>query len=99
LRDATPEQRKGWRLIGRGDGLHWAELDEDISVNGLLGLPTRGLGAPKLRGKGLDEKRFAATALMLCLEASPEDTAMRGIETGWGALHAANRTSIRPNTP
>ena len=40
LRDATPEQRRNWRLIGRGEGVHWAELDEDVSVNGLLGLAT-----------------------------------------------------------
>lgn len=40
LRDATPEQRKNWRLIGRGEGIHWPDIDEDVSVNGLLGLPT-----------------------------------------------------------
>ncbi len=40
LRDAAPEQRLRWRLIGRGEGLHWADLDEDVSVNALLGLPT-----------------------------------------------------------
>lgn len=36
LRDATGEQRKKWRLIGRGVGIHWDELDEDISVTALL---------------------------------------------------------------
>ena len=36
LRDATNEQRKRWRLIGRGIGIHWDELDEDISVAALL---------------------------------------------------------------
>jgi hypothetical protein len=36
LRDATTEQRKRWRLIGRGVGIHWGELDEDISVAALL---------------------------------------------------------------
>lgn len=40
LRDATPDQRRNWRLIGRGEGIHWPDLDEDVSVNGLLGLPT-----------------------------------------------------------
>ena len=39
LRDATPEQRENWRLIGPGTGIHWPELDEDISVAGLLGFP------------------------------------------------------------
>lgn len=36
LRDATPEQRQHWRLIGGGIGLHWEEVDEDISVESLL---------------------------------------------------------------
>ena len=33
---ATPAERKRWRLIGRGAGIHWTDLDEDISVEGLL---------------------------------------------------------------
>ena len=33
---ATPEQRKNWRLIGRGQGIHWPDVDEDISVMSLL---------------------------------------------------------------
>jgi len=36
LRDATKQQLKNWRLIGGGDGIHWEELDEDISIEGLL---------------------------------------------------------------
>ena len=38
LDTATPEQRSKWELIGRGVGIHWTELDEDVSVAGLLGL-------------------------------------------------------------
>jgi hypothetical protein len=37
LRDATAEQRANWRLIGRGVGIHWPDIDEDLSVPGLLG--------------------------------------------------------------
>jgi hypothetical protein len=33
---ATPSERRNWRLIGRGHGIHWNKLDEDISVEGLL---------------------------------------------------------------
>jgi hypothetical protein len=33
---ATPDQRTQWRLIGRGVGIHWECLDEDISVRSLL---------------------------------------------------------------
>ncbi len=36
LRDASREERQHWRLIGKGVGIHWAELDEDISLDGLL---------------------------------------------------------------
>ncbi len=36
LRNATVEQLKNWRFIGNGEGIHWEELDEDISVERLL---------------------------------------------------------------
>jgi hypothetical protein len=42
LRDAKPEQREKWRLIGRGIGIHWEELDEDISAESLLNLNLEG---------------------------------------------------------
>ena len=36
LRDATEEQRANWRLIGKGVGIHWEDIDQDLSVEGLL---------------------------------------------------------------
>lgn len=36
LRDATREQRENWRLIARGIGIHWEDVDEDIAVTTLL---------------------------------------------------------------
>jgi hypothetical protein len=33
---ATPEERNNWRLIGNGEEIHWENLDEDISIGGLL---------------------------------------------------------------
>jgi hypothetical protein len=36
LLHSTPEERRNWRLIGKGQGIHWEDLDEDISVQGLL---------------------------------------------------------------
>ncbi len=36
LVQATAEERNNWRLIGRGHGIHWEDLDEDIGVEGLL---------------------------------------------------------------
>ena len=43
LEDATPEQRANWQLSGAGFGIHWPDIDEDLSVEGLL----RGLRAPR----------------------------------------------------
>lgn len=40
LRDATPEQRRNWETIGSGHGIHWPDVDEDISVRALMGRPT-----------------------------------------------------------
>ncbi|MGI8841885.1 MAG: DUF2442 domain-containing protein [Caulobacteraceae bacterium] len=36
LRDATEGQRRNWRLIGGGQGVHWPDVDEDIAVSTLL---------------------------------------------------------------
>jgi Protein of unknown function (DUF2442) len=38
LQDATSDQRKDWRLIGQGIGIHWESVDEDISVESLLAI-------------------------------------------------------------
>jgi hypothetical protein len=36
LLHGTPAERAHWRLIGAGEGIHWPDLDEDISVRSLL---------------------------------------------------------------
>lgn len=41
LQEATPEQRQNWQPIGRGHGLHWPDVDEDISIRALLGRATQ----------------------------------------------------------
>lgn len=39
--NATDRERENWRLIGNGEGIHWPDLDEDISVEHLLaGVPS-----------------------------------------------------------
>lgn len=43
LMDATPAQREGWEISGGGYGVHWREIDEDLSTEGLL----RGAPAPR----------------------------------------------------
>ena len=42
LSDATPAQRRKFELIGNGHGIHWPDVDEDISVRGMLeGVPAK----------------------------------------------------------
>ncbi len=36
LLNANQTERDNWRLIGKGNGIHWEDIDEDISVEGLL---------------------------------------------------------------
>jgi hypothetical protein len=43
LFNATPEQRTQWEVCGGGYGIHWEEIDEDLSTEGML----RGAPAPK----------------------------------------------------
>ncbi|MCA1567229.1 MAG: DUF2442 domain-containing protein [Acidobacteria bacterium] len=43
LLNASSEQRNNWQIIGGGYGLHWADVDEDLSTEGLL----RGAPAPR----------------------------------------------------
>ena len=43
LANATPEQRSNWELAGGGYGIHWPDIDEDLSTEGLL----RGARAPQ----------------------------------------------------
>jgi hypothetical protein len=43
LLNATPTQRKNWKIAGGGYAIHWPDLDEDLSTEGLL----RGAPAPK----------------------------------------------------
>lgn len=42
LKDAAPEQRAHWEMIGDGQGVHWPDVDEDISIEGMLrGVPAK----------------------------------------------------------
>jgi hypothetical protein len=43
LLNATPDQRKNWKIAGGGYGIHWPDIDEDLSTEGLL----RGARAPR----------------------------------------------------
>jgi len=42
LSDATPQQRNNYEIIGDGQGVHWPDVDEDLSVEGMFhGVPAR----------------------------------------------------------
>ena len=43
LFNATPQQRTNWKIAGGGHGIHWPDIDEDLSAEGLL----QGLSAPR----------------------------------------------------
>ena len=52
LSEATPAQRRNWELIGDGHGVHWPDVDEDISAEGMLNgvpPPDRAAGVPRRR--------------------------------------------------
>lgn len=55
LLHAAPKERNNWRLIGKGRGIHWVELDEDISVEGLLAGKSSGESQASFK-KWLDER-------------------------------------------
>jgi hypothetical protein len=46
LSEATPAQRANWELTGDGHGVHWPDVDEDISAEGMLS----GVPAPRPSG-------------------------------------------------
>ena len=49
LLHATPQERNNWKIAGGGYGIHWPDIDEDLSVEGLL----RGLPAPRVAAEAL----------------------------------------------
>lgn len=52
LFQATPEQRRNWKIAGGGYGIHWPGIDEDLSTEGLLrGAPAPGRNAEELHPK------------------------------------------------
>jgi hypothetical protein len=52
---STPQERKNWRLIGKDEGIHWPDMDEDISVENLIAGKPSGESQRSLK-KWLDER-------------------------------------------
>ncbi len=61
LSEATPKQRANWEIIGDGHGVHWPDIDEDISAEGMLyGIPAPRPRRPsKLSLKSEKKKKMA----------------------------------------
>jgi len=56
LLHSTPNERNNWRFIGGNDGIHWPDIDEDISIkNIILGKPSGEI--PKSFQRWLDERK------------------------------------------
>jgi len=56
LSEATPDQRNNFEIIGDGQGVHWPDIDEDISVEGMLcGSPARLPGYSSGSQKGAEK--------------------------------------------
>jgi hypothetical protein len=87
LLHASPEQRSAWRLIADGEGIHWPQIDEDLSAAGLL----RGVSGPavgdlsQLEGSGAQESR--ATAKERPIHVEP-----RG--DGWAVVREGNERAL-----
>ncbi len=68
LQHGTAKERENWRLIGAGTGIHWSDLDEDVSVDGLLAGRSSGESPSSLnkwlasRSKRQPNKRLQPTA-------------------------------------
>jgi len=72
LKDATAEQRAHWEIIGDGQGVHWPDIDEDISVEGML--------------RGVPAKRPSRTEMRILLDASSLIDVEHGKPVSFGEL-------------
>jgi len=56
LLHGTPEERNNWRFIGKGEGIHWPALDEDISIEGIVFGKASGESQPSFK-RWLDARK------------------------------------------
>jgi len=63
LAEGSPSERRRWELLGPGIGIHWPDLDEDISIEGLLQGRPSGESSTSLKAWLATRKRPANTAL------------------------------------
>jgi hypothetical protein len=65
LSEATPKQRAKWEIIGDGHGVHWPDIDEDISAEGMLyGIPAPRPRVPSKKSLKSEKKKTTANKSM-----------------------------------
>lgn len=83
LSEATPAQRANWRLIGAGQGVHWPDIDEDLSAEGLLH------GVPAYRPPSVPAERKGSGR-------RPAKKRVQAGRSSAGLRRGSNRTTEKP---
>ena len=77
LLQGTPQERNNWRLIGRGEGIHWPDLDEDISIENVWAGRPSGESQRSLKrwleARNNKRNEMNPTKVMVAGEELPED--------------------------
>ena len=89
LLHATLAERKHWRLIGRGLGIHWDDLDEDLSVEGLLA----GKQREKARHPSVIGSRSDRHAVQQCAQLGRAQRQRAPVSTTLGLIQQLNQTA------
>ena len=69
---ATQEERNNWELIGKGQGIHWPDLDEDLSVEGLIAGRPSGESQHSFK-RWLEAKQAGRSVLLSDLTAAEQE--------------------------
>jgi hypothetical protein len=84
LAEASPRERRAWVLVGPGAGIHWPGIDEDISVEALLGGLPSGESAASLRRWRASRNRPANKALQPTSRRSGATKSRRRVQAARG---------------
>ncbi len=77
LKHATEEEKANWRQIGGGQGIHWEDIDEDVSVEGLLAGKTSGESQSSLK-KWLEKRERLTNKVRLRKRIEPQSEPFAG---------------------
>ena len=69
---ATQEERDNWQFVGEGQGIHWPDLDEDLSVEGLIAGRPSGESQKSFK-RWLDAKQTGRSVLLSDLRKPPKE--------------------------